>query len=1109
MPDQQAGTYLRRFKHFQRALIYGAGALVTLAILAALAFHAVSIAERYTVREHQDLTIDLRRIADETTQAETLLRSHAMNGEVLFKRGDKASDADVDRFFRDDRVFSVPGHPSVLVIGIGARDVGRAQVARTIAFAYQLAPVLDMVMRRRGTPVPAYAISADRSLVVLSLSAPPTPIERARLVAGRGALAAHLTDQLPPATEHRVSGAEAAPGLRPVRWLKPSADPLTGESIIRLATVMTDRQGTRLFDVVVGFPTLLITAALPRERFDGAFAVIAQGHVITSTAKDARAQHALEQALQANPDRSPAGHSATWSHGALVFQERYGTTDWSLIYVVPWQTILSELDTPVGATLGIFLGIIALIWTLLLAFDYRVFRPTLARSIRVSESEHLSRMLIGTAPIGLSLIDTHTAKPLLRSPAMAELEATICAPAHSVATTLVQCYDRARRTPASEDASIVTDVLTFERTGAAPLKVSLRLAPARYQNRDVIVATLSDITAEHELQRKTAEARRAAEAANAAKSAFLAATSHEIRTPLHAMLGNLELLARADMGAAQRDRLAMVQDAGQQLTRIIDDILDLSKIEAGDMQYEHIAFDVVTLAEQALTLFLPNAQAKSITLLHTFNTTEPRWWMGDPTRIAQVVRNLLSNAVKFTTDGRILLTLDISRGDHPEDPPFIELVVEDTGIGIDPEHQAVIFDAFRQVDETVTRRFGGTGLGLSLCKRLVAGMGGTISVASTPGVGSRFRVRIPTTPAPQRPADVRAGLLAARTAALATSHPEWTDHATRLLTHWGMRIETSGHPADIDLEACRDCDVVVLWGDRNAWTPDDEDHLLEAASNVVVVTPDGPSRPIGAGRLTSVGCYSVDGLFAALGGREAPVPDAAPVPRPDRQATLGLSVLVVEDNPANRQLMAEQLQTLGCRVQAVGTGEAALARLATPDVDVLITDLNMPGMTGLELAGRLRDRGISLPILLVSAGVGPDVLARAKACGIARTLIKPVNLDTLLDALQDYVPASRPARARNAADFASSTPLKEVFVASIAQDLARLRQAFRMRDIDGMCAALHSLKGCLGVFGFVALATQVRAIEQQLDDATPDDPLTCVTQWADQVERQIVEPHAR
>ncbi|WP_164992143.1 sensor histidine kinase [Burkholderia stabilis] len=789
MPEQQADTYLRPFMRYQRVLIYGGGVLVTLAIFAALAFHMVSIVERYVARERHDLAFDLQHIGDETAQIDAILRNNALNGELMWQQGAMPPNADVDQFFRDNRVFSLRSHPTILVIGITAGTISRTQVAQVIRFAVNMAPLLDVIASRHGAPISAYAVSANRTLAVLSLRRPPTGAELARLVADRQALGRQLTDQLP-ATTDRYMTDHVPSGLRSVHWLKPSSDLLTGLPIIRLATTVNDspRRRAPLFDVVFEFPSQLVTASLPQARFNGAFAVLAKGDVIASTATNALTRTALEHALQTLPTWPPSG-SVAWSLGSLMILERFGTTDWSLVYVVPWQTILGELDSPVIATLTTSLGIIALIWILLLVFDHNVFRPTLAAAIRVSESEHLNRVLISTAPIGLALIDMDTAVPLLRSPMMTALEATMSNRSDKAAAELVHHYERVMRKSARADESgqpgSVTDILAFERVGAAPMKAALRMAPARYQGRNVLVVTLADVTTEQELQVKLAEAHRAAEASNAAKSAFLATTSHEIRTPLHAMLGNLDFLARSDLDTSQRDRLCIIQEAGQQLARIIDDILDLSKIESGDMQYENIAFDIVTLIEQELVLYLPNAQLKSVAFLHIFRAFEPRWLIGDPTRIAQIIRNLLSNAIKFTDQGKIVVILDISPGTDPASSSVIELGVQDTGIGIESEHQAAVFDAFRQVDGTVTRRFGGTGLGLSLCKRLAAGMSGSISVDSTPGIGSRFCLRIPAVAALHPASDERTGSLAGKTVILATSHPEWTEHATNLLTRWG------------------------------------------------------------------------------------------------------------------------------------------------------------------------------------------------------------------------------------------------------------------------------------------------------------------------------------
>lgn len=1121
MPEQQADTYLRPFIRYQRILIHGGGVLVTLAILAAFAFHMVSMVERYIARERHDLAFDLQRIGHETAQIDAILRNNALNGELMWHRGAMPPDADVDQFFRDDRVFSLPSHPTILVIGITSGTIGRAQVAQMIKFAVNMAPLLDVIAARRGERVSAYAVSADRTLAVLSLHTPLSGADLARLVPDRQVLGRQLTNQLPAATaEHATDN--TAPGLRLVEWLNPSSDWLTGLPVIRLATRVNDSRGRKapLLDVIVEFPAQLVTTTLPQGRFNGAFAVLAKGDVIASTASDAMTRIALERALQTLPTWSPDG-SVAWSRGSMMIRERFGTTNWSLVYVVPWRTIVGELDASVIATSATSLGIIALIWILLWVFDHNVSRPTLAAAIRVSESEHLSRVLINTAPVGLSLIDVDTTASLLQSPTMIELEATMATRPDKSAAALVHHYEHARQrlthTDESWQSSVVTDTLTIERVGAAPMKAALRTVPARFQGRNVLVVTLTDVTTEHELQTKLVKARHAAEAANAAKSAFLATTSHEIRTPLHAMLGNLDLLARSAVDTSQRDRLDIIQAAGQQLVRIIDDILDLSKIESGDMQYENIAFDIVALIEDALTLYLPNAQLKSLTFLYITREIEPRWLMGDPSRIAQIIRNLLSNAIKFTDRGKVVVTLNISSETDSTSPAAVQLCVEDTGIGIETEHQVAIFDAFRQVDGTVTRRFGGTGLGLSLCKRLTAGMGGSITVDSTPGTGSRFCVCIPAFAASQRASDQRAGSLAHKTVALTTAAPEWIEHVTYLLTHWGAEIKVIDHPDKIDANSIRDCDAVILWGDRSAWTSTGEDNILEAAQHMIVATPDGPSRPARTPCITSISCYTIDGLYMALRELDGFSPDEALVPRgavcQGKWEPLGLSVLVVDDNPANRQLTVEQLHILGCDVHAVNNGVAALNVLSSRVFDMVITDLTMPDMTGIQLAQAIRRFNSSLVVLLLTANPASDELARAKTSGIERTLVKPIGLDGLFDTLQQYTPAPRLPDAFAAASESNPTDpsvtLEQMFASSIAHDLTRLRDSYQAHDVDGMRDVLHSLKGCLGAFGFEAFAIEICTLERQLDGPSsvvpPLDPL----RWADTVEQRIVKPQLR
>ncbi|VWD53162.1 sensor histidine kinase [Burkholderia lata] len=1099
-PAPPPDTYLQRFARYQRALIHGGGAIVTLAILAALAFSTVSIVDRYIARERHALALELRGVADETARFEASLRNLAVNGELMWRHGSISADAAVDRFFEHRRILSLPSHPRILVIGTDDGDLDHRKVARTIELATQLAPLFDAISHRGAMSSTTYAVSEDRSLAVLSFHRPPPPADLARVIGDRQALFRRLSDQFSTDDVKPSAIVQTASGQRPVLWLTPISDLLTGTRVIRIATVIMDHQGSPSFDIVSERPAEIVAASLPHARFTGAFVVATQdGQVIASAASDSTARSALERRI---PALSAAALSSKaqeyWPDGMLVFRERYGTTNWALLYAVPWQTLLGEL----GAPLATGLGIIATIWILLVVFDYKVFRPMLAHSLRVSENEHLCR----------TLVDMHTATSLLRSPKMTKLESPVTADARGIASALLHRYAHATRvspcTGASDRPGTISDILALDRLDAAPMQVALRPAPGRFRGRDVLVAALTNITAEHELKVRKADALRAAETANAAKSALLVTTSHEIRTPLHGMLGHLELLARSDLDTAQRNRVTTIQEAGHQLTRIVSDVLDWSKIESGEMQYEKIAFDIVTLVEQASMLFLPGARAKSLELVHAFGTIEPRYWTGDPTRIGQIVHNLLSNAIKFTERGRITLTLDIFPGNRPTDPSTLALDVDDTGIGIDPDHRTAIFDAFRQADATVTRRFGGTGLGLSLCKHFVEDMGGTISTDSAPGRGSRFQVRIPVTAATQPVANARTGALVGMTAILAVSCPEWADHVTRLLLQWGLSISASGHPAEISTAAARASDLVILWGNRSDWHAIDEDRLLEVAPRVVIASPDGPGHPAKTGHVTSVSCHTIDGFYAALGGSGDTIPKPRLTDRHDVPNALGLSILVVDDNPANRCLITEQLHTLGCDVDAVENGEQVLARLAKQHFDMLITDLNMPGMSGSELALETRRRGETLPILSISGNLSPDMLANARASGIEQTLVKPVTLNMLFDALQfhtrsDRLPRSLPEGGAN--DIFVPVDMHVIFATSVLDDLSLVRRACLAADFDGLRDKLHSLKGCLGAFGFETQAVQARNFEYRLDDAPSRDLLAELLEWAGTIEHLAVK----
>jgi PAS domain S-box-containing protein len=260
---------------------------------------------------------------------------------------------------------------------------------------------------------------------------------------------------------------------------------------------------------------------------------------------------------------------------------------------------------------------------------------------------------------------------------------------------------------------------------------------------DMVFGVARDVTDRLAFEAEMSAAKQAAEAANQAKSDFLANMSHEIRTPLNGVIGVVDALSRTELTPAQREMVALIESSGETLERLVSDILDVSKIEAGRLEIEQRVFDLRDELSSVIELHQVRAQEKNLSFRASYGARARGEFHGDSTRIKQVLGNLLSNAVKFTAAGEVRLAIDAEDGDTPGQPCRLSFEVSDTGVGFDAEAGARLFQRFSQADTTITRRFGGTGLGLSICKALVEMMGGEIEAQSTVGRGSLFRVTIP------------------------------------------------------------------------------------------------------------------------------------------------------------------------------------------------------------------------------------------------------------------------------------------------------------------------------------------------------------------------------
>ncbi|WP_312626324.1 ATP-binding protein [Scandinavium sp.] len=517
---------------------------------------------------------------------------------------------------------------------------------------------------------------------------------------------------------------------------------------------------------------------------------------------------------------------------------------------------------------------------------------------------------------------------------------------------------------------------------------------------------------------------------------------------------------------------------------------------------EHIEFDLADIATRSLAIFAPVAQAKGVTLVGEPGSTVTLPMTGDPTCLQQVLNNLLSNALKFTERGQVVLRL---RVDNTAGELHIE--TEDSGIGMTAEQQALIFNPFSQADETINRRYGGTGLGLALCMRLVHTMGGAISVTSEPNKGSLFRITFPLSACTGQAESPRFDGQSVTLICADPSHRAWLVQA---LQTWGLSVEDFQHPALLDDGALSRLSTLILWGDRSTWHPDDENRLVEEASQVIDCLLGGPQTPVKTGRLLSTSVYGLRGLAQALGH----VMQGAPLPAeesPETGFSRSLHVLVAEDNPVNAQLFEEQLQLLGCYTTLVTEGEEALRQLRQAKFDILLTDLSMPGMDGYTLARRVKAEWPDLPVMAITANATEQEYQACEVAGMTRVLTKPLLLAELKDVLsgimnddenatdahEDSLPLYIPSRPAPAPGFLGGSTLpddvKIIFEKTCADSLLAIELARHHDDADTIFQQIHSLSGAFGVFemkGMIDLVNEaahvvkssgVRAADVQLE----------------------------
>lgn len=763
-----------------------------------------------------------------------------------------------------------------------------------------------------------------------------------------------------------------------------------------------------------------------------------------------------EALIGALKPESRLNEGLNFNSDGLVFKvSSPGEPHWTAIYVISLKSFLKYALWPLLSLLALLLAGLGCGWAFNRWYKKRVVLPAHRAHESIAESEAFSRAVIDTAPTGLCVVRRSDRKVLLENQRAQQWQDT---------AKLIAALNRQHGLTEPGQADLEID----------GRHLHVAFISTRYQGQDAWLCAFHDVTRHIEDAAALEEARRAADSANEAKTRFLATMSHEIRTPLYGVLGTLELLGLTSLEPRQQAYLQTIQRSSATLFQLISDVLDVSKIESGQMTIEAQDFCPLELTEDTLRTYSAFAQAKGLQLYACIDAALPDRVRGDPLRIRQILNNLLSNAIKFTDNGRVVLRVRVL--ETVGETTHLEWQVSDSGIGISQAQQTQLFHPFYQVRDASSE--AGAGLGLAICRWLCELMAGQLKVVSEPGLGSSFSLQLALEHLPGELPDCPEFEPGAPAVYVRAPAQELAQHICAWLNRLGVETRlVNGETKQTQPSALL---VDMLPSGNDVPWPGPR----------IIATAGGRNPSECSVNGWEVDAHDIRAIAWAVSFAQQGASAQNHLPLPEKTRHLDLHILVAEDNPINQAIIKEQLEALGCSVMVAANGEQALAQWLPGLFDLVLTDVNMPIINGYELARELRQRDPDLPIIGVTANALREEGERCAAVGMNAWMVKPLNLHTLRTQLLKHCKIAVPAPAivandslatDSAADQIQLSPkMRELFISTMQQDHQTTLAALDSGDASAVARQLHSMAGALGAVQAGAMAIAFAELECRL-----------------------------